>query len=761
MRLARLYGTEAGDGRALGREPLAPGAPVLAGEVDWAIDARGRRDASRTCSTAARAPRSTSPTRAARSPRRSPQRMAARLGWSAEQTQSRGRARARPARRRPRLREETQRERARRAAARARSATRVRTDAGDARRAPARRLGAGASCTTWSGRGAPTPLAVRASPRRRDEVATALRAVPRRARAGRPVRRRLGRLRRRRGAGADAVVLSTRAARRPGRRSTSATCVATLPRRHDGRRGRARARAATGSRSATGRSRSSSRRSAAGSRRAPPGQFSTAYGIIEDLVLALEVVLPDGSGAAHARDAARRRRPRPAPALPRQRGHARRRHRGDASRCAPLPEARALAGLPLRELDAGLERDPPRHARRLAAAGRAPLRRARVAPPLRASRPEGPRACCSCVHEGPARRRRRGRRRRSACARGGRRRAPTPSAVEHWLAHRNQRAGFRELPRARARGRHDRGRGDLDAASLPLYDARDGRAARRSRGRARRRAHSSHSYRSGTNLYFTLRGAARRPARMPEIYPECWRAHDGGDARRRAAASRTTTASAACGAATWRAELGDDRRRAAARAEARARSGRPARIPGVLLPEPRDERELVLALDLGTTSVRALVVGARRRGCVARAQAPLETRYPRPGWVEQDPDALVERSSEVLRAALAERARRGARRRRRRHRHAARARALVLGRAQPARRSRPRIGLAGPAHAERGRRSCVALGHPDHHAGFRDEVRVVAAARRRRARGGARRHAAARHPRRLARRAAHAATARP
>jgi len=63
-------------------------------------------------------------------------------------------------------------------------------------------------------------------------------------------------------------------------------------------------------------------------------------------------------------------------------------------------------------------------------------------------------------------------------------------------------------------------------------------------------------------------------------------------------------------------------------------------------------RELILALDLGTTSVRALAVAPDGR-IVAREQAPLETRYPRPGWVEQDPDALVAGSTAVLRAVLA------------------------------------------------------------------------------------------------------------
>jgi glycerol kinase len=61
----------------------------------------------------------------------------------------------------------------------------------------------------------------------------------------------------------------------------------------------------------------------------------------------------------------------------------------------------------------------------------------------------------------------------------------------------------------------------------------------------------------------------------------------------------------------------------------------------------------VLALDLGTTSVRALVVAAD--GSVrSRAQRPLTARYPQPGWIEQDPLEWVARSVEVLRAALAE-----------------------------------------------------------------------------------------------------------
>lgn len=62
---------------------------------------------------------------------------------------------------------------------------------------------------------------------------------------------------------------------------------------------------------------------------------------------------------------------------------------------------------------------------------------------------------------------------------------------------------------------------------------------------------------------------------------------------------------------------------------------------------------LLLALDLGTTGVRALLVDAE--GAVrGRAWRPLETRFPEPGRVEQDPEELWRGSVEVLRAALSE-----------------------------------------------------------------------------------------------------------
>ena len=70
-------------------------------------------------------------------------------------------------------------------------------------------------------------------------------------------------------------------------------------------------------------------------------------------------------------------------------------------------------------------------------------------------------------------------------------------------------------------------------------------------------------------------------------------------------------------------------------------------------------RELLLALDLGTTSVRALLVDAGGR-VLARASCPLDSRFPAPGRIEQDPRELWDASLCVLREALAV-SRRGAR----------------------------------------------------------------------------------------------------
>lgn len=61
--------------------------------------------------------------------------------------------------------------------------------------------------------------------------------------------------------------------------------------------------------------------------------------------------------------------------------------------------------------------------------------------------------------------------------------------------------------------------------------------------------------------------------------------------------------------------------------------------------------EFLLALDLGTTSVRALMIGPDGR-CCSRAQRPISAAFPSPGRVEQDPEELWDESLLVLREAL-------------------------------------------------------------------------------------------------------------
>jgi glycerol kinase len=62
-------------------------------------------------------------------------------------------------------------------------------------------------------------------------------------------------------------------------------------------------------------------------------------------------------------------------------------------------------------------------------------------------------------------------------------------------------------------------------------------------------------------------------------------------------------------------------------------------------------REHLVALDLGTTGVRALVVDAEG-GVRSRARRPLRTSFPALGRVEQDPEDWWARSVEVMREAL-------------------------------------------------------------------------------------------------------------
>ena len=65
---------------------------------------------------------------------------------------------------------------------------------------------------------------------------------------------------------------------------------------------------------------------------------------------------------------------------------------------------------------------------------------------------------------------------------------------------------------------------------------------------------------------------------------------------------------------------------------------------------------LILALDQGTTSTRAILFDARGRA-LAQAARPLEQFYPGDGWVEHDAEAIFQASVEVLGEAVAKAAR--------------------------------------------------------------------------------------------------------
>jgi glycerol kinase len=65
----------------------------------------------------------------------------------------------------------------------------------------------------------------------------------------------------------------------------------------------------------------------------------------------------------------------------------------------------------------------------------------------------------------------------------------------------------------------------------------------------------------------------------------------------------------------------------------------------------------ILALDQGTSSSRALVFD--ESGVIlATARQPIEQIYPRPGWVEQDPEQIWSTQRDVARQALAQAGRR-------------------------------------------------------------------------------------------------------
>jgi alkyldihydroxyacetonephosphate synthase len=250
------------------------------------------------------------------------------------------------------------------------------------------------------------------------------------------------------------------------------------------------------------------------------GQLSTAYGSIEDLVLALEVVLADG------RVLRTRETPRAStgPDL-------RQLFLGSEGMLGVVtevtfsvreqPAARRGQAFHFPDLPSGLE-----PLRRVLRAGWRPAV-ARLYDPRETRRsfrdfaPRG-RALLLLLHEGPTPAVAAEATAVSDLCRSGRGVEADPAAVDQWLAHRNEVPSFRSFL--------EQGMivDTIEVAATwrrvaPLYDAVVA-ALTRVPGVLAATAHSSHSYRSGTCLYFSFAARPASRADLRETYAACWRA---------------------------------------------------------------------------------------------------------------------------------------------------------------------------------------------------------------------------------------------
>ena len=68
---------------------------------------------------------------------------------------------------------------------------------------------------------------------------------------------------------------------------------------------------------------------------------------------------------------------------------------------------------------------------------------------------------------------------------------------------------------------------------------------------------------------------------------------------------------------------------------------------------PLSSRWAIVALDQGSSRSRAVLFDLKGKP-LARAEAPLRTDTPKPGWVEHDPEEMLEGVRTVLRKVLRE-----------------------------------------------------------------------------------------------------------
>lgn len=249
------------------------------------------------------------------------------------------------------------------------------------------------------------------------------------------------------------------------------------------------------------------------------GQFSTRYGSIEDVVLALEVVLPDGRILRTPRTPRSSAGPDLKQLFMGSEGLL-----GVVTEVSfsarPAPPARAGGAFHFARFHDGLE------AIRLFVRDgwRPPV--VRLYDPAESARqlsewcPDG-RALLLLLHEGPAAAVRVEEQAvAEICTRAGGT-AASSKAVDHWLEHRNRVPTFREFL--------ERGIvvDTVEVAATwdrvaELYEHVTS-ALRAVPGVLVATAHSSHSYRSGTNLYVTFAARPEERRQMAATYHACWR----------------------------------------------------------------------------------------------------------------------------------------------------------------------------------------------------------------------------------------------
>ena len=238
------------------------------------------------------------------------------------------------------------------------------------------------------------------------------------------------------------------------------------------------------------------------------GQFSTLYGGIEDMVVGLEAVLPGGRGGPGPQRAPPRGRTRRAPRADRQRGRAGLRHRGHRQAVPPLPGRDPVVRVPGAGLRGGGGAAARGRHRRLPALGRAALlpRGRPPALPRPPARPE-PRRALRGGAAAPGRRHRRRDR-----GDGGRGR-PHPRCRSRrsasWFEALNWGADKIEAEKQSMRESAHLGyttEVSVDwSRTAELYEATMARIRTtfdRVDDLTLLGAHSSHSYQTGTNLYF-------------------------------------------------------------------------------------------------------------------------------------------------------------------------------------------------------------------------------------------------------------------